>query len=172
MRNQRKLRNYLINRKLQISITIKFIFFALVSSTLTGGAVFYTLWTPLARLIPPDIFPILQQNFVFILFWDFVVILCLIFSAGILITHRIAGPLYHIEMRLDKALQDDEIVLIHLRTGGELQTLADKINTLLQKQKDTEQSRDELQELNNDMNTLLQTHKGSKIIDATTEGLS
>lgn len=143
MKSQRKLRNYLIKRKLQLRITAKFIFFALVSSLMGAGAVYYTLWPPLSRLIPPDIFPILQKNFVFILFWDGVLIILLIFVAGTVITHRIAGPLYHIEKKLDKALRGEEFELIHLRKGDELQELADKLNTLLQKLKERERPRKE-----------------------------
>lgn len=138
MQNQRELRNYLIKRKMQIRMMGPFLVFTLVISLLSGGAVYLALWPTLSRLITPDIFPILRANFVFILFWDGVLIVLLIFIIGAMITHRIAGPVYNIENKLDKALQGENIELIYLRKGDELQELADKVNTLLQKLKESE----------------------------------
>ncbi len=143
MKSQRKLRNYLIKRKMQFRITAKFVFFALVSSLLSGVLVYFTLWPTLSRFIPPEVSPILRANFVFILFWNSVSIVLLIFVIGILITHRIAGPLYHIEAKLDKALRGEHIVLIHLRKGDELQELAHKINALFQELEEPKDSQKE-----------------------------
>jgi signal transduction histidine kinase len=125
---------------MQIRTTIKFVFLALISLLLGGMLVYLTLWPSLSRLITPDIFPILRANFIFILFWNSVPIVLLIFVAGIIITHRIAGPVYNIETKLDKALRGEEIQFIRLRKGDELQELADKINALLQRLQETEQS--------------------------------
>jgi signal peptidase II len=135
MKNQRKLRNYLIKRKMQIRITVQFLAFTLVASLLSGGVVYLVLWPTLSRLITPDIFPVMRANFVFILFWDAVLIALVIFIIGIIITHRIAGPLYNIENKLDKALKGEDIELIHLRKGDELQELSAKVNMLLQELK-------------------------------------
>ena len=140
MKNQRKLRNYLIKRKMQIRITVQFLAFTLVASLLSGGVVYLVLWPTLSRLITPDIFPVMRANFVFILFWDAVLIVLVIFIIGIIITHRIAGPLYNIENKLDKALEGEDIELIHLRKGDELQELSAKVNMLLQELKKSEPS--------------------------------
>ena len=137
MKNQRKLRNYLIKRKMQIRITAKFVFFALISSLLSGAMVYLTLWPTLSTLIPPDVFPILQANIVFTLFCAVVPIVLLIFVSGTIITHRVAGPIYNIENKLDKAIRGEDIDLIRLRKDDELQELAEKINALLQKLKDS-----------------------------------
>jgi len=142
MKNQRKLRNYLIKREMQIRITGKFVFFALISSLLSGIMVYLTLWPTLSKLIPPDVFPILQANIVFTLFCAGVPIVLLIFVSGIIITHRIAGPIYNIEDKLDKAIRGEDIGLICLRKGDELQELAEKVNTLLQKLKDSGHPKD------------------------------
>ncbi len=137
MTNQRKLRNYLIKRKMQIRITAKFVFFALISSLLSGVMVYFTLWPTLSTLIPPDVFPILRANIVFTLFCAVVPIVLLIFVSGTIITHRVAGPIYNIENKLDKAIRGEDIDLIRLRKDDELQELAEKINALLQKLKDS-----------------------------------
>jgi hypothetical protein len=138
MNSQRKLRHYLIKHKMQIRTTAKFVFFAFISLLLGGILVYLTIWPTLSQLVPPDIFPILRANFIFILFWNSAPIILLIFVAGIIITHRIAGPVYTIETKLDKALRGEEIQLIRLRKGDELQELADKINALLQKLQESE----------------------------------
>ncbi|MEA1867986.1 MAG: hypothetical protein U9N19_07810 [Thermodesulfobacteriota bacterium] len=137
MKKQRKLHNYLIKRKMQVRITAKFVFFALISSLLSGIMVYLTLWPTLSKLIPPDVFPILQANIVFTMFCASVPIVLIIFVSGIIITHRVAGPLYNIENKLDKAIRGEDIGLICLRKGDELEDLAQKVNTLLQKLKDS-----------------------------------
>ncbi|MCP3685310.1 MAG: hypothetical protein GY861_21870 [bacterium] len=138
MKNQRKLRNYLIKHKMQIRITAEFVFFALISSLLSGTMVYLTLWPTLSRLSTVDIFPILQANFVFILFWNSVPLVLVISVAGIIITHRVAGPVFNIENKLDKAIRGEGIELIRLRKHDELHELEEKINILFQKLKESE----------------------------------
>lgn len=56
------------------------------------------------------------------------------FSLGIIITHKIAGPLFAIERYLDKIIENSEnLEDLKLRKGHELQSLVDKINKVKNK---------------------------------------
>lgn len=52
---------------------------------------------------------------------------------GVLVSHRIAGPLYRIEKELDKAAKGDFSIRIKIRKRDELVTLVEGINKLLDK---------------------------------------
>jgi hypothetical protein len=49
----------------------------------------------------------------------------------ILLSHGVAGPLYRIELTLDKLIQGEDVEYIHLRKDDELKELAEKINRLI-----------------------------------------
>lgn len=65
--------------------------------------------------------------------WIFIVIGgSLLVLAAMLITHRIAGPLYRFEQVLDKMVAGNLTDIIHLRTKDNGKALAHKINTFNQ----------------------------------------
>ncbi|MGA2975737.1 MAG: hypothetical protein ABSF77_10550 [Spirochaetia bacterium] len=60
-------------------------------------------------------------------------IMILFIVAGIFLTHRIAGPIYRIEMDIDRVLAGNRGARVHLRKRDAFNDLADKVNTLLER---------------------------------------
>ena len=60
------------------------------------------------------------------------ILLVLISIAGIFYSHRIAGPAFRIEQDLDRVLEGESGVKIRLRKRDQLQSLADKVNHLIE----------------------------------------
>jgi signal transduction histidine kinase len=63
-----------------------------------------------------------------ILIFTFGLVLPLIFAVGVLITHRIAGPIYRFEEHLKDLVAGRYVGPCRIRTGDELQELCDAIN--------------------------------------------
>ncbi len=130
--HQRKIRNFLIKRPMQLRVTLGFVGLALAALIL-GEVLVYQVFWPLTTALPRDTAMIIRPQLFTIVFWYSVPLVIFVILGGIVITHRIAGPAYHIERNLDKLLQDEPIELIHLRKGDELKELAEKINAVFLK---------------------------------------
>ncbi|MGV3526754.1 MAG: HAMP domain-containing protein [Candidatus Sericytochromatia bacterium] len=87
--------------------------------------VILTLMAPMLRNSSP-VFPILYG----ILALSVVILMA---GMSILFTHKIAGPIYKIEKSFRQIMDEKDLSLrVFLRTGDELQELADDINRLLE----------------------------------------
>ena len=60
------------------------------------------------------------------------IIMVIISVIGIFYSHRIAGPAYRIETDIVRALGGEKGIQIRLRKGDKLESLADKVNQLLE----------------------------------------
>jgi len=67
-----------------------------------------------------------------ILIFTFGLVLPLIFAVGVLITHRIAGPIYRFEQYLKSVVEDQANGPCRIRSGDELQELCDMINAAVE----------------------------------------
>jgi signal transduction histidine kinase len=67
-----------------------------------------------------------------ILIFTFGLVLPLIFAVGVLITHRIAGPIYRFEEHLKDVTEGRYAGPCRIRAGDELQELCDAINGAVQ----------------------------------------
>ena len=63
-----------------------------------------------------------------ILVFTFGLVLPLIFAVGVLVTHRIAGPVYRFEQYLKEVARGERMGPCRIRKGDELQDLCDVIN--------------------------------------------
>ncbi len=141
---KRKIRNYLISKDIQLRITLKFVIPAICFSVLSGLSVFFTLWPTIAKLTPEagEIEQYFRITILYMLALNSFGILCLITAVGIVITHRIAGPVYRMQQHLERVLQGEKIGLIQLRREDEFHELAETINQVLE-QKNQENSEPE-----------------------------
>jgi len=127
----RKIRNYLINRRMQLRITFECLFITILSSFLSGIVVYVTVWPVVKGYVPYALIHNAHDQIVFrLLCYGFPLIL-FIAACCIVITHRIAGPLYNIEQKLDKLIQGENVEIITLRKDDELKELAAKLNKLI-----------------------------------------
>ena len=72
-----------------------------------------------------------------ILIFTFGLVLPLIFAVGILITHRIAGPVYRFEQHLTRVARGERVEPCRIREGDELQELCAIINLAMERVQQT-----------------------------------
>ncbi|MCP4351763.1 MAG: hypothetical protein GY795_40390 [Desulfobacterales bacterium] len=128
---KRKLRNYLIDKRMQLRITIKYLLLAIVSSFLTGFIVYATIWPVLKGYVPYVLVDRLQAQIVTRLLCYCIPLIVIISVCCIIMTHQIAGPLYNVEQNLDKLIRGEDVERIVIRDGDELRNLVTKINDLI-----------------------------------------
>ena len=132
---QRKIRNLLINKNFQLRTTLKFLVCALCFSVLNGVTVFFVLWIAMADRIPgfEEVELYFRMTTIQILALNGLFIIVVITGLGIVVTHRIAGPIYRIQRELERTLQREKVGPIRLRRGDEFHKFAEIINQVLER---------------------------------------
>ena len=132
-----KRKNYFIKKKFQMNFLSKFVILIFLEAILTAGLFMYVstdtittgyLNSTLRIEKTPDFF------FVSLLLIALIAIVGIGIAAMIiflLLSHRIAGPLYHFEKTLKEAEDGDLTVRIYLRKTDELTKLKEAINSAL-----------------------------------------
>ncbi|KPA14315.1 methyl-accepting chemotaxis transmembrane protein [Candidatus Magnetomorum sp. HK-1] len=129
---KRRFQNFLINERMQLTLTFQFLILSVLFTIFIGMLMFFVIWPVVKVYIPPALVSVMIQQLVSKLYSTSFILLLVIAGFSIIFTHRIAGPVYHLERTLDRLLDDDDDVnLIHLRDGDELQGLASKINQVI-----------------------------------------
>lgn len=107
-------------------------FFGLsVLALLLQAGVFTLLATRAATQLPSDsaeLIALVRPGMVFGLAVSFLVLLPATFFVGVLVTRRIAGPIYRIETHLKQVLAGEATGPCRLRQGDELQELCELVN--------------------------------------------
>ncbi len=122
---------YLIKKGMQLKAIIRVIFISFFFSLFVGFEVYITIWPVVSGFLSKEIISLIQQQIFLRAIALFLPFIFVIAVSSILISHRIAGPLYHIELTLDKLIQGEDVELIRLRKNDELKELAEKINRLI-----------------------------------------
>ncbi len=131
-----KRKQYFVKPDLQTKYAFMFV---LAIGVGINMGVILTLLTPLMR----------QNTWVFPAIYAAVVLVIIAFVAfiSVIFTHKIAGPIYKIERTCRKMIDENDLSLnIQLRTGDELQELAEEINQLVNHVRNTlliEQQKDQ-----------------------------
>lgn len=150
-----KRKHYFIKPDLQTKYAFMFVLAMGVGINL---GVILTLLTPLIR----------QSAWVFPTLYGAIVLLIILFVAfiSVIFTHKIAGPIYKIERTCRQMIDENDLSLtIQLRTGDELQELAEEINQLVNHVRNTlliEQQKD--QAIATKIEHLLQTAEGDHAV--------
>lgn len=126
-----KRRNYLINKGMQLKVTIRVVFLGLLFSVFIGYEVYITIWPVVSAAISEDKISLVRDQIFFRAIFFLLPFLFVLAASSILLSHRIAGPLYRIELTLDKLIQGQDVQQIRLRKNDELKELAEKINKLI-----------------------------------------
>jgi methyl-accepting chemotaxis protein len=137
---KRKARNYLINRKMQLRLTFKFIALTVSFCLVIGVLVYHTIWPVVSGFVPLALINQLKGLIFYRLFYFSIPLIILIMGCCIVFTHKIAGPIYNMESKLEQLLDGETPRLIVLRKGDELQELADKLNATILKFKEMRES--------------------------------
>lgn len=128
---KRRIRNFLIKRRFQLTITAKIVLPAFFLSILSALIVFVIVWRVVVGFIPPNFLPFIRTVMTAGLLVGGTGVILLLMAWGIIVTHRIAGPLYRIEQDLTRVLHAEKISPIKLRNGDEFQELVALINQLI-----------------------------------------
>ena len=125
-------RQWIVNRPFQYRFTAVLLLVLCVLTVTALGGVYFALWTILR------VFELLNDAVTVSLFTtvglcvvlEFLIIAPAVAWFGILLTHRVAGPLVRIQSTLTKMCAGDFDVHLTLRKGDALTELADTINRL------------------------------------------
>lgn len=130
-----KRRIKIIKPRLQLKLVSIFVGMAALAILLQSILVAHHL-TGLANELPESgqyIVDALPGLFIQILVFTVGLVLPLIFAVGVLVTHRIAGPVYRFEQHLLRMAAGEEVEPCRLRQGDELQGLCEIINRVIER---------------------------------------
>lgn len=135
MRNNKRRGKYL-GTFFQNKLLFLIFFSAVIPTTIVALCMYYLIFNMMAwQLIIPEslasnLMPVLKKVNIIIAI-SIPVILAIIWSVALVVSHRIAGPVYRIEKELDEHIAGKKIGPIKLRQKDELKSLAEKINKLI-----------------------------------------
>jgi hypothetical protein len=139
-------RRYLINKRMQLGLTTRFTFLTVLFSAFIAFEVFITIWPVVSGLIPGPLMHIVRHQ-IFMRFVVFIIpVIFVITGFSIVLTHRIAGPLYRLEKTLDAFMEGQDVGDIRLRKNDELKGLAERINELMRMAKEARTSKKDASE--------------------------
>ncbi len=130
-------KHYIVRKKFQLKYVGLIVAAVLLSVLISGYTIYYNSWVLLGSKLA-NVYPqgMLMQifrsvNTRLVVTMVFVTMLCA--GIGILASHRIAGPVFHMIRFLGSVTNGDYSKRLHLRKKDELQDLAEAINKLVDK---------------------------------------
>lgn len=138
---RRRVRNYLINPKLQLKFSTMstFLLIAVHSAITAVFMIFFNFLTSFNFELP-YVFPAVLAALVL----SYVSLLVMAFVLSIIASHRIIGPLEKIRQHLEKVAQGDFSGEVRLRKRDELQDIALRMNELTEKLRQNSQLKEML----------------------------
>ncbi len=123
--------NYLINKKFQLAFAARFALISTLISAFIGFQLYAIVWPVVSRFVPEQTMAFIRHEIFFrgILFLSLGALL--IIAISIIISHRVAGPIFSMERTIDRIVQGEKVEFIRLRKNDELKGLAEKINGLI-----------------------------------------
>ena len=131
---KRKLRNYLINKDLQIRLIRNNLFYLLICVIVTVSILLYPLIHEMMFL--PDLEGQYRaaQTFLLLVKWlvpAILIVLILFMGHTIITTHRICGPLVNFTHTFDSLAQGDLTRKVYIRKGDYLKSECARINLMI-----------------------------------------
>ncbi len=132
--------NYFINKKFQLAFAAKFALISTLISAFIGFQLYAIVWPVVSRFVPEQTMSFIRHQIFFrgILFLSLAALL--IIAISIVISHRLAGPIFSIERTITRIVQGEKVEFIRLRKNDEFKGLAEKINGLITIIKDLKES--------------------------------
>lgn len=131
-------RRYLVKKGLQFRYLGLILAAVVLPVIFVSGCLYYLIFFLMAEqlAIPESIaynlLPVFNKiNFMLLVGTPALVLLLL--CLGLIISHRIAGPIYRLEKDLDEIAKGNFSIRIKMRRNDELISLAEKINKILQR---------------------------------------
>jgi len=147
-RRVQRRKKYLIAIGFQLKYVAYILVFLYIGALIAGYTVYYTTWVTLGEKLA-NVYPIGRLMHIFnasniTLLVRLLLITPLFILIGLLLSHRIAGPVYSIGRYIDMLLQGDYSESLTLRKKDELKELADKMNRLRNKLREDVEKRNEV----------------------------
>lgn len=133
-----KRKQYFIKGPIQSRYLILTVISMIVPTIVVAGGLYYLQVTLMAKeLALPEIIyahlvPVLKQINIYLAI-SLPIVFIVIFVYGVLISHRLAGPIFRLEKDLDRIIAGDHSVRIRFRQQDSLDSLAARINRVLDK---------------------------------------
>ncbi len=123
--------NYLINKKFQLAFAGRFVLITTLISGFIGFQLYAIVWPVVSRFVPEQTMAFVRHQIFFrgILFLSLAALL--IIAISIVISHRLAGPIFSIERTITRIVKGEKVEFIRLRKNDEFKGLAKKINGLI-----------------------------------------
>ncbi len=112
---------------------LKCIAFTLITGFAAAMVMYFAVWDVIRNYVPHALILRVKVEIVIKLIYLGIPLVIIVSISSIILSHRVAGPLYHIEKQLNKYLDGENIPPIVLRNKDALRSLAAKINVLMAK---------------------------------------
>ena len=149
--NNQQRRHYLIATRFQLRFALQILLLLIFTSVVIGWTVYYSVWHAsegqLHRLVGAERIDqadalqfrqAIQKELGEKVLFRLLILIFIAFVFTVFATHRMAGPLRHMEKHLQARLRGERAEPIRLRKTDEFQELADLINKAMQKEQRTE----------------------------------
>jgi methyl-accepting chemotaxis protein len=139
--NERRNRRVIIEKDFQYRFTIKMCLIGGMLLIAYGGLVLYMLRISYealrdnALLLMPDMVASLHREerlLSFLLIASLVLLIAFLFGLGLLLTHKIAGPLLQLQKRLYDFCEGKRGIRIHFRKNDDFHVIADSFNSAME----------------------------------------
>jgi sensor histidine kinase YesM len=124
---------YLINKRMQLAFTARFLLVTALFALFVGFLAYVTMWPVVSAFVPKGLIELVKHQILVRTVLFSIPAVGVIIAFGIVVSHRIAGPLYRIERTIDEVVRGEDVALIRLRKKDEqeLKNLAERINKLI-----------------------------------------
>ena len=136
MRRLFRRRRYLVERKFQLRFAGMILLFMFAVALFCSLTIYYNTWMllgeKLANVYPQGRLAGILKQANFVLFKRLLLITPLVGILAIVLSHRIAGPIFRIKKTLDEVIKGDYGKRLYLRNTDELKDVAESINSLVE----------------------------------------
>ncbi len=129
-------RRYLVEKGFQLRFAGMILLFMFAVALFCSLTIYYNTWMllgeKLANVYPQGRLAGILKQANFVLFKRLLLITPLVGILAIVLSHRIAGPIFRIKKTLDEIIKGDYSKRLHLRNTDELKDVAESINSLME----------------------------------------
>ena len=116
---------------MQLGVTIRFMMVTILFALFIGFEVYISIWPVVSEFVPKEVMHLVRRQVLVRTALFLIPIILVIASFTILISHRVAGPLFRIQRTIDDLVRGEDVQDIRLRKKDELKGLAAKVNELI-----------------------------------------
>lgn len=126
---------YFIAAKFQMKFVGMILLFMFVIALFSALIIYYSTWMvlgeKLANVYPQGRLAGILRHANYVLFWILLLVSPLVAFVGVMLSHRIAGPIYRLRKNLEEIAGGNYSLRISLRKTDELKDVADAINKVV-----------------------------------------